>query len=116
MGSVKLYVVAEHLKPRLPFTLFSTEVIENPQTLMTFLGGETMNLKAWRINKGMKQAEAAERLGISQVHYGRLENGESKITLRSLLFLFELFEVPIDQQQATMREMGLENILTGGEV
>lgn len=38
-------------------------------------------LKKWRKNLGLTQAEAAKKLGYSLRHYIRLENGHAKIRL-----------------------------------
>ena len=43
----------------------------------------------------MTQAQLAERIGMTQLHYGRLERGERNVSLTQLDRIAELFGVPV---------------------
>ena len=54
-------------------------------------------LRKIRELKDYKQAYVARQLGISAVAYGKIERGESDITLSRLGKIAEIFELPIHQ-------------------
>lgn len=70
-----------------------------------------MKLKVWRVRAEMTQEEAAGRLGISQVSYSNIEAGRIRVSLKNLLKLFELFDVPESERAAVMKHISLENIM-----
>ena len=53
------------------------------------------NIRSARKAAGFTQQETAERLGISVLHYGRLERGERTISLAQAADLAVLFHVPL---------------------
>lgn len=56
-----------------------------------------MRMRALRLHAGLTQADVAERLGVSQAAYSRLEKGEVEISLNKLIGLSELYEVPLQE-------------------
>ncbi len=54
-------------------------------------------MRALREYTGHTQAEVAERLGISQAAYSRLEKGEIEISLSKLIVLSEIYSVPLHE-------------------
>lgn len=55
------------------------------------------NIRELRTQMGLTQEEAAEKMRVSTIHYGRLERGERAISLRCLEDAARLFGVPIMQ-------------------
>lgn len=55
-----------------------------------------ISLKAARINAGMQQAEAAEKLGVLRDTIGRWESGKTKPKADQLQKLCEVYGVPIE--------------------
>ena len=53
------------------------------------------NIRAARTELGITQEEAAERLKISQLHFGRLERGERPASLEMLAQIAEAFGVSL---------------------
>lgn len=53
------------------------------------------NIRAARSELGITQEEAADRLKISQLHFGRLERGERPISLEMLAQIAEAFGVSL---------------------
>ena len=53
------------------------------------------NIRDLRRNQGMTQAQTAEYLGMTGLHYGRLERGERNVSLDQLDRIAGLFSVPI---------------------
>jgi len=53
-------------------------------------------LKEARKQKGFKQNEMAEKLGISRAGYSRIENGFVELTTKNLLKIAEILEVSLD--------------------
>lgn len=51
------------------------------------------SIKGMRISAGLTQGVVAERLGISQAAYSRLENGEVEVSVMKLLELCNLYGV-----------------------
>jgi transcriptional regulator with XRE-family HTH domain len=54
-------------------------------------------MRALREYTGRTQADVAERLGISQAAYSRLEKGEIEISLTKLIVLSEIYAVPLHE-------------------
>lgn len=54
------------------------------------------NIKRLRKNKGLKQQELAEILGISQKSYSHWENGKTEPSFENLVKLADLLEVSLD--------------------
>ncbi len=54
-------------------------------------------MRALREYTGHTQTEVAERLGISQAAYSRLEKGEVEISLSKLIVLSEIYAVPLHE-------------------
>jgi transcriptional regulator with XRE-family HTH domain len=54
-------------------------------------------MRALREYTGRTQADVAERLGISQAAYSRLEKGEVEISLSKLIVLSEIYSVPLHE-------------------
>lgn len=53
------------------------------------------NIRSARKSAGFTQQKAAERLGISTLHYGRLERGERAISLSQASDIALLFHIPL---------------------
>ena len=53
------------------------------------------NIRSARKSAGLTQQEAAEQLGISTLHYGRLERGERALSLAQAADISVLFRVPL---------------------
>ena len=51
------------------------------------------NIRQARRNMGITQQQAAELLGITQLHYGRLERGDRRTSLEQLEQIAEVFHV-----------------------
>ena len=51
------------------------------------------NIRQARRNMGITQQQAAELLGITQLHYGRLERGDRRTFLEQLEQIAEVFHV-----------------------
>lgn len=54
------------------------------------------NIKRLRKNKGLKQQEIAELLGVKRNTYSDWENGKTEPSFESLVKLVDLFEVSLD--------------------
>lgn len=54
------------------------------------------NIKRLRKNKGLKQQEIADILGIKQNSYSDWENGKTEPSYENLVKLADLFEVSLD--------------------
>jgi len=54
-------------------------------------------LKNIRKQKGMSQEQVAEHLGVDTTNYGRIERGQSSITIDRLEVLAKLYNVPITE-------------------
>jgi transcriptional regulator with XRE-family HTH domain len=52
-----------------------------------------LNLRAIRINQGYSQKDVAEKMGLSQNAYSKIELGYTKITLDALVEIGDLFEL-----------------------
>lgn len=55
-----------------------------------------ITMKAARVNAGLKQQEAAEKLGVSVITYMNWENGKTLPTVDNAFAICELFKMPID--------------------
>ena len=55
----------------------------------------SQNLKVWRTRRGLTQTEIAERLGVSQSHFSRLELGKKSPSLRTLDRLARALEITV---------------------
>ena len=53
------------------------------------------NIKEARKNKGLTQADVAERVGISLLHYGRLERGDRRAALEQIAAIARALEVSV---------------------
>ena len=53
------------------------------------------NIRAARSETGLTQEEVAERLKISQLHFGRLERGDRPVSLEMLAQIAMIFDVPL---------------------
>ncbi|WP_185731329.1 helix-turn-helix domain-containing protein [Larkinella rosea] len=51
------------------------------------------NIRSFRAEKGLTQEDMAEKLGINQGSYARLERGETELTLKRLDQIAAIFEV-----------------------
>ncbi len=73
-------------------------------------------VKKLRIERGFSQREVAEKLGIRQPNYGKIENGETPITVEKLEVLAEVFDVKISNffdQESNSYIQKLKNSLYG---
>ena len=52
------------------------------------------NIRAARTQAGLTQEQTAERLKISQLHFGRLERGERPASLEQLAQIAQVLDVP----------------------
>lgn len=52
-------------------------------------------IRALRVQAGLSQMQVAERLGMSQAAYSRLEKGEVELTLTRLMALAEVYGVAL---------------------
>lgn len=55
-----------------------------------------ISIKAARVNKGLTQAQVAEKMGISIPSYARIENAPDLTTLGRLRKLAQIFDVPLE--------------------
>lgn len=53
------------------------------------------SIKAIRVAKGLKQEDVANKLGMAQSNYGRLEKGLTQISIERLEQIAEVFEMSI---------------------
>lgn len=53
------------------------------------------NIRAARKNKGITQAKAAEQVGLSQLHYGRLERGDRRAALEQIAAIAHVLDVSV---------------------
>ena len=67
------------------------------------------NIRAARSKAGLTQAQMAERLGISVLHYGRLERGNRNVSLDQLAAISIILQVPVVE---LLRGMSTEAVLT----
>jgi transcriptional regulator with XRE-family HTH domain len=49
--------------------------------------GSSMNMKQWRLAKGLTQEQAALALGLSYRHFQKLEAGHCPVTDRTILLM-----------------------------
>lgn len=54
-------------------------------------------LKSLRVEKGLKQSDVAERVGVSTQHYSRIERGEYTPSLQTFFSLVEMFDIDISR-------------------
>lgn len=54
------------------------------------------NIKAIRLEKGLKQEDIAEKLGLAPSNYGRVERGLTEISIGRLEKLAEIFEMSVN--------------------
>lgn len=54
-------------------------------------------LKSLRIERGLKQSDVAERVGVSTQHYSRIERGEYIPSLQTFFSLVEMFDIDISK-------------------
>ena len=66
------------------------------------------NIRAVRSKAGLTQAQMAERLGMSVLHYGCLERGNRNISLDQLAAISVILQVPIVE---LLRGMSTEAVL-----
>jgi len=55
-----------------------------------------ISLAAARVNAGMIQQEAADKLHVSKVTIGNWESGKTKVSFADLSALSKIYKVPID--------------------
>jgi len=55
------------------------------------------NIKKLREQKGLLQKQVAEKLGIGNSNYGKIENGVRETTIKELQKLSKLFDMTLDQ-------------------
>jgi transcriptional regulator with XRE-family HTH domain len=55
-----------------------------------------VTLKAARVNAGLSQAEASERIGISKTTLSKYESGETSPTVQTLKIICDVYSVPTD--------------------
>ena len=53
------------------------------------------NIREARKNKGLTQAKAAEQVGLSQLHYGRLERGDRRAALEQIAAIAHVLDVSV---------------------
>ena len=53
------------------------------------------NIREARRNKGLTQADVAESLGISLLHYGRLERGDRRAALEQIAAIAHTLEISV---------------------
>ena len=53
------------------------------------------NIREARRNKGLTQADVAESLGLSLLHYGRLERGDRRAALEQIAAIAHTLEVSV---------------------
>ena len=70
-------------------------------------GGETMriNLKLFRVSKGLNQTEMAEILGLSRITYGAIERGERDTFQKTWDKLQQHFEIPDGEMWDLVKNM-----------
>lgn len=56
-----------------------------------------VRIKAIRTKKGFKQDEMAEKLGMNQSHYAKLENGKVEIKMERLIKIASIFEMEVGE-------------------
>ena len=61
------------------------------------LGGEKMKVKEYRVQKGFKQVDIANILGIKQNTYSDKERGKTKFTIDEIKLIKELLNVTYDE-------------------
>ena len=77
-------------------------VSRDPHSILTqsirFLGDDklTMTIKAARVNAGLTQKEAAEKLGISYQTLGRYENNPGQMPVKMVLDMCDLYHINVD--------------------
>ena len=54
-------------------------------------------LKSLRVEKGLKQSDVAERVGVSTQHYSRIERGEYTPSLQTFFSLVKMFDIDISR-------------------
>lgn len=54
-----------------------------------------VRIKAIRTKKGLKQEEMAEKLGMNQSHYAKLENGKIEIKMERLSKIASIFDMKV---------------------
>lgn len=62
----------------------------------TILHGVSSRLKPLRVEKGMKQKEMAQLLGVTERHYQKIEYGKVNIPSTTLMTLADYFGVTTD--------------------
>lgn len=77
-------------------------VSRDPHSILTqsirFLGDDklTMTIKAARVNAGLTQKEAAEKLGISYQTLSRYENNPGQMPVKMVLDMCDLYHTNVD--------------------
>ncbi|PRY21124.1 helix-turn-helix protein [Spirosoma oryzae] len=70
------------------------------------------NIKAIRTEKGLKQEDVAQKMGMAQSNYARLEKGLTQATIERLEQLADIFAIPVSSilSYETGTESGNEDI------
>lgn len=66
-------------------------------------------VKKIRKEKGFSQEVIAEKLGITQRMYGRLENEESEVTLNQLFKIMEILDISLNDILNIQKQEGEDN-------
>ena len=66
-------------------------------------------IKLIRIAKGIRQAEAAKAIGVSQAHLSNIERGRNSVTLDLLFKLSELLECSVSEFFSDVDKKNVEN-------
>lgn len=65
-----------------------------------------VNLKVFRIRKGLNQEQMAERLGMSRSHYAEIENGRKRCGEAFMRSLQEAFGIPDCEMWELVKQAG----------
>ena len=68
-----------------------------------------MTLKALRVNKGLDQKSAAERLGITPETLGRWEQGKSFPNVKQITLIEKLYSVSYSDINFLLSDIGLSD-------
>lgn len=83
----------EHRRPS-----SSAKVVKEPvpRTELAEIGARlAINIKAWRLERGMTQKDIARQLGVSYVLIHKFENGDVRVPIQRLIQLSRALRVPV---------------------
>ena len=72
------------------------------------------NIRTARMDMNLTQEDVAERLKISQLHFGRLERGDRPVSLEMLALIADILETPLSGIARTLHRGYRKRLFSAG--